>query len=115
MKYYDVKVSVKMEDDKGKIKNIGEQYLIGLNKLYYLQNMEQVIEFYNINNILSETPDVWNHYSQNWVIVLEKENAKFKKYLKNNIISVIYMKLYLILMVNIKENYVLFIIIVANI
>jgi len=28
MKYYDVKVSVKMEDDKGKIKNIGEQYLI---------------------------------------------------------------------------------------
>ncbi len=64
------------------VEYIGEQYLIGLNKLYYLQNMEQVIEFYNINNILSETPYVWNYYSQNWVIVLEKENAKFKKYLK---------------------------------
>ena len=63
------------------VEYIGYQYFIGLNKLHYLERMKQVIEYYNINNILSKTPEIWNYYSQNWDAVLQKENANYMRYL----------------------------------
>jgi hypothetical protein len=61
---------------------IGEQYLITINKQYYIERMKQVIDFYNITNMLSETSDVWNYYSQNWDVILKKETTKINWYLK---------------------------------
>jgi hypothetical protein len=61
---------------------IGEQYLIAINKQYYIERMKQVIDFYNITNMFSETSAVWNYYSQNWDVILKKETTNINWYLK---------------------------------
>lgn len=60
---------------------IGKLYLDSLNKIHSLNHMVLVIEFYDTNNIISETPEVWNHYSANWKVLIPNEISRHQKYM----------------------------------
>jgi hypothetical protein len=63
------------------VEYIGDQYLKGVNKLYSLNHMRNVIDFYDTNNIITDNPEIWNHYSTNWKAILQNEIFRYEKYL----------------------------------
>ena len=63
------------------IEYIGDMFIKGMNKLHSLNHMRNVIDFYDTDNIISDNPEIWNHYSANWKAIIQTEIFRYEKYL----------------------------------